>query len=585
MIAGDMRSRLLWTAFAPVLLVTLTLMLAFWSTRMRDAEQAHTVRAQLIANQVAIASEYGVFSGNASSLEAIAAGAGKEADVVSVAIFDAAGQMLALSGKRTYADGAQAQTGAFVAQQRRSGVDVIALPVAAGSLSLDDFFSLDAAKPPDAALGHVVLEVSRAGLAAVERETVLVALVIGLAGFFLGGILALRLLESATRQLQLQKSAAETATLAKSRFLAAASHDLRQPTHALGMFVARLGQLPLDAPAREVVGNMDASVHAMQDLLDGLLDISRLEAGVVQAKPVAAPVEDLFQNLRKSLQPVAHSKGLRLRIRGTGEWYFSDPVLLQSMLMNLATNALRYTEEGTVFISCRVTEGGTRLRLDVSDSGIGIAPAHQQEIFQEFYQVANAGRDRALGMGLGLSIVERTARLLGHTVALRSQPGCGTRFSILVPRARVPDAAQLQAADADLSGSAGADAGALKGIRVLMVEDDALVRQAVQGLLVSWGCVVQDASDLEQALACLDAGPLPELLLSDYRLGGAHNGMEVIAAVRARAGRALPSCLMSGDVDAALMQAAKAAGLTLLHKPVRPAKLRSLLRHLSLPGR
>jgi len=483
----------------------------------------------------------------------------------------------------------QAMGEAYRTQQKARGVDVVVVAVAAGSLSLDDYFTLDAAKRPDLGLGQVVLEVSRARLDARGHETLLVALVIGIAGFVLGGLLALRLLDAATRELRLRRSEAEAATLAKSRFLAAASHDLRQPTHALGMFVARLGQLPLEGPTREVVGNMEASVHAMQDLLDGLLDVTRLEAGAVQAKPVAAPVEGIFQSLHTSLQPLAQSKGLRLRVRASKEWFFSDPVLLQSMLMNLASNALRYTERGTVLIACRVTDGGTRLRFDVSDSGIGIAPEHQQAIFQEFFQVGNAGRDRALGMGLGLNIVERTARLLGHTLTLRSQVGCGTRFSIAVPRGRVPDADALEGdaagVGAGFGSGFGSGGGELAGLRVLLVEDDALVRQSVQALLGSWGCVVQAAAGLNDALMLVESGPAPDLLLSDYRLGDGRNGMEVIVALRDCVGGDVSACLMSGDVNAELMQLARAAGLTLLHKPVRPAKLRSFLRHSALARR
>jgi signal transduction histidine kinase len=586
MMSGGMRSRLLWAALAPVFLVTLALVLAFGSSRIRDANQAHAVRAQLMGHQVAIASEFGVFSGNAAMLNAIATGAAHEADVVSVAVFDAAGQMLASSGRPGYAGLVQAQSADYLAQQKRSDVDVWVFPVLANSLNLDDYFTLDAPKPKETALGQVVLEISRDSLNARGRETLMVALIIGAAGFLLGGMLALRLLDAATRSLRTQTREAESATRAKSRFLAAASHDLRQPTHALGMFVARLGQLPLDEATRDVVSNMDASVHALQDLLDGLLDISRLEAGVVRPVPMAAPMEEIFQNLRKALQPIAQGKGLRLRIRESKEWYFSDPVLLQSMLMNLASNAVRYTPQGTVLVTCRVTEGGTRLRLDVSDSGVGIAAEHQQAIFQEFYQVANSGRDRALGLGLGLSIVERTAKLLGHSVSLRSQPGCGTRFSIVVPRADERDVASRRGREerAALSeGSAGQ--GELIGIQVLMVEDDPLVRQAVQELLVSWGCEVHAVPDLDQAEAYLEKGASPDILLSDYRLGGARTGLQVIEAVRARRGEALPACLMSGDIDAALMQTAKAAGLTLLHKPVRPAKLRSLVRHLALVDR
>lgn len=630
------RFRMLLAALAPVFLVVVSLMAVFWSTRVSDLDEAHIMRAKLIAHQIAMSSEYGLFSGNVASLQAISAGLQNEADVRSIAIFDANGQLLAKTGKSRYGELSEAVGANYIALQKTLGVDVIWESVSSSNVSLDDFFSPRTAARGSSVLGYVVLEVSRERLDTRGRETLLVAVVIGMAGLLLGGLLALRLgegvigpvmrvsrtierigegdlspssealpsdplfdlqirlnqmaqrlawgreeleyrVEAATRELRLKKEEAETATLAKSRFLAAASHDLRQPTHALGMFVARLGQLRLDAETRQVVGSLEASVQSMQDLLDGLLDVSRLDAGAVQVQRVAAPVEDILQGLRKALLPLAEGKGLRLRVRASGEWFLSDPVLLQRMLMNLANNAIRYTERGTVLITCRVIEGGAQLRFDVSDSGIGISPEHQREIFREFYQVGNSGRDRTQGLGLGLNIVERTAKLLGHTVSLRSDLGCGTRFSIRVPRA-LPRA--IPVTSNPLSEPAGF--GELEGMRILIVEDDGFALEALQELLRSWGCVVNAAAGVQQALDFVNAYPAPDLVLTDFRLGEDRNGMDVIAMVRSHARRDIPACLMSGDTDAELIQSAKAAGLTLLHKPVRPAKLRSLLRRLAI---
>jgi two-component system, sensor histidine kinase len=382
--------------------------------------------------------------------------------------------------------------------------------------------------------------------------------------------------ETATRELRLKKEEAEMATLAKSQFLAAASHDLRQPTHALGMFVARLGQLPLDGESRQLVASLEASVQAMQDLLDGLLDISRLDAGAVPVRPGAVPLGEMFLSLRRALLPLAESKGLRLRVRPTPHWALSDPVLLQRMVMNLATNAIRYTDRGTVLLSCRVVDQGRQLRVDVADSGIGISSSDQQHIFKEFYQVGNSGRDRSKGLGLGLNIVERTAHLLGHSVHLRSAIGCGSTFSILMPVA-APN-------DTDLSTTVveSAALGTVEGMRLLVVEDDGFVLEAIRDLLISWGCVVMAAGSVSQALDYISAFPAPDVVLTDFRLGEERNGMDVIAMLRSHAGRDIPACLMSGDTDTDLIQAARDAGLTLLHKPVRPAKLRSFLRRCAL---
>nr|WP_315464701.1 ATP-binding protein [uncultured Rhodoferax sp.] len=630
------RFRIFLAALAPVFVAVLALVVVFWSARMSDLDEAHMTRARLIARQLAMSSEYGLFSGHVATLQAISAGFQKEVDVRSVAVFDSNGQLLAKTGSSRYGELSEAQGARYIAAQKSRGIDVIWEAVSDSNLTMDDFFAPSTVRPASSALGYVVLEVSRERLAERARETMGVAAVIGMAGLLLGGLLALRLaagvigpvmrvsrtiermgegdlspvfdalpsdplfdlqtrlnqmaqrlawgreeleyrIETATRELRLKKEEAETATHAKSRFLAAASHDLRQPTHALGMFVARLGQLPLDAETRRVVGSLEASVQSMQDLLDGLLDVSRLDAGAVQVHRTAAPVEEIFQGLRKALLPLAEGRGLRFRVRISREWFLSDPVLLQRMLVNLAHNAIRYTERGTVLISCRVTEGGEQLRFDVADSGIGISPEHQREIFREFYQVGNSGRDRAQGMGLGLNIVERTAKLLGHTVSLRSQPGCGTRFSIRVPRALPREVPNVSGVFSEPTGF-----DELEGMRILIVEDDGFALEALQELLRSWGCAVNAAAGVQQALDFVNAYPAPDLVLSDFRLGEDRNGMDVIAMVRSHAGREIPACLMSGDTDAALLQSAKAAGLTLLHKPVRPAKLRSLLRRLAI---
>jgi CheY-like chemotaxis protein/two-component sensor histidine kinase len=379
----------------------------------------------------------------------------------------------------------------------------------------------------------------------------------------------------ATLELREKKEEAETATLAKSRFLAAASHDLRQPTHALGMFMARLAQLPHDAETGHLIAHLDASVQAMQDLLDALLDISRLDAHAVQVQRRPFALAHIFDQLHVGLTSTAVEKNLRLRVRPTGVWLLSDPTLLHRIMLNLVANALRYTRDGGVLVACRVASDGKHARVEVWDSGIGIAPEHHQAIFREFYQVGNSERDRSKGLGLGLNIVERTAHLLGHRLQLRSSPGLGTRFSIEVPLAP-PGAAMdmpspLEARTFD----------DLANLVVLVIEDDALAREGLVSLLASWGCVVVVAEDLSTALWHLKSGVVPDVIVSDYRLRDGDNGIDTIRQLRAAAGQPIPACLMSGDTDPNLMQSARDAGLTLLHKPVRPAKLRSLIRRLA----
>ena len=368
---------------------------------------------------------------------------------------------------------------------------------------------------------------------------------------------------------------AEDANRAKSRFLAAASHDLRQPTHALGMFVARLGQLEHNAETSHLIERLDTSVQAMRDLLDALLDISRLDAGAVPVHLQAFALSDVFDQLKTELALVAAEKGLSLRVRACNVWVMSDPVHLHRILLNLLTNALRYTSAGAVLLACRVKQGGRSAWIEVWDSGIGIAPEHQEAIFKEFYQVGNVERDRSKGLGLGLNIVQRTAALLQHKLQMRSRPGVGSRFSFEVPLAptgavverRRPERPQRLVDLANLV--------------VLVIEDDALVRESLVGLIAAWRAVVVAAEGLSAALSYLEAGLVPDLIISDYRLRDGENGIAVLQQLRKRAGRAVPACLISGDTDPALLLAVRQAGLTLLHKPVRPAKLRSLIARLA----
>jgi signal transduction histidine kinase len=634
---GGIRSRMLVAALLPVTLIAVLLAGVFLATRLSELGTAHAQRARSLARQLAVASEYGLFSANITHLQIIANGALREADVRSVAILNAQGYVLASTGKpmrmmRPMQDGQESE-GFNPATQ----TDLLSQPIAASQLKLDDLFEspVTAADAQPKLLGHVLIEFSREALNQREREILWVGLAVTLGGLLLGAFLALRLgrgvilpilrvsyvierigrgelsarvrmrsddplhdlqlglnqmaerLESgrdeleqrvatATQALREKKEEAETATLAKSRFLAAASHDLRQPIHALGMFVARLAQLPHDAQTLHLIGKLDTSVLAMQDLLDGLLDISRLDAQAVPVQVRPFPLADLLEQLGSAWMGSAQDKGLRLHIRSTGVWLMSDPVLLYRILLNLVSNAVRYTHKGSVLVACRPTLDGQHVRIEVWDSGMGIAPEHQQDIFKEFYQVANPERDRSKGLGLGLNIVDRTAQLLGYRLQLHSRLGCGTRFSLRVPL--VSPAAALDRRSTPRVESFDN----LVGLRVLVIEDDALAQEGLMSLLESWEMQVCVADGLSGALWHLKNGFSPDLILSDYRLRDEENGLAVIQHLGTVAGRSIPACLLSGNTDGVLMDAAREAGLTLLHKPVRPAKLRSLIRRMAL---
>lgn len=642
MMAQRIRSRMVLVAVLPVALVVIGIALAFWMGRSRDLEDAHRQRVDLLVRQVALFGGYGLFSGNSASLQNVVDGAKGEPDVVAAHVFDTGGALIVSAGlPPTDSLEAMGQP-SYVAKRKAQDIDTVREAIVAARLPLDDFY-LDGGvnrQGSPAVLGYVVLEVSRHGVIARKTDALVTTTWLGFLGILVGALLAIRLgngvvgpilrvsnmvrrigkgdfavenavpgsdplrelqeslnqmairlawgrdemenrVASVTHALRLKKEQAEDATQAKSRFLASASHDLRQPTHALGMFVARLGQLPMDHQMRHLVTNLDLSVRSLQDLLDGLLDLSRLDAGSIQARSSPMSLAALLESLLPTLEPIAQAKGLRLRIRPTTLWVQSDAVLLQRVVMNLAINALRYTDRGTVLLACRPGFGGRGVRIEVWDSGIGIAQEHQQNIFKEFYQVdvGNALRERAFGLGLGLNIVERTARLLEAQVSLRSATGCGTRFSIALPHRIVALAEQTP-----VSGRIAAAVADLIGVRVLLVEDDRAARLAVCELLESWGCVVSPAGNADEARALLQGGHTPDVIVSDYQLGPGDNGLQAIASLRALAQRDVQACLMSGDTDPQLQTDAKNAGLTLLHKPVRPAKLRSLLRRLAASG-
>ncbi|MCF8168508.1 MAG: hybrid sensor histidine kinase/response regulator, partial [Rhodoferax sp.] len=349
---------------------------------------------------------------------------------------------------------------------------------------------------------------------------------------------------------------------------------LRQPAHALGMFVARLAELPNDPQTRHLVACMGASVRAMQDMLDGFFDISRLDDETTPIKIVACPLEPIFEQLHNSFTRAAEEKGLRLRFRRSSAWVHSEPGLLQRILLNLVSNALRYTPQGSILVACRPTRDGGHVRIEVWDSGIGIAEKHHEDIYNEFFQIGNPERDRAKGLGVGLSIVDRACRQLGHPLTLRSSLGKGTRFSLRVPLA--PD----QVHDWPRVTSLAPTWSDLDGLHILFIEDDTLGREGLAGLLTSWGCQVTVATSANTACYLVRRNPSINLIISDFRLGGDTNGIEAVRQVRAVVGQSIVACLVTGDTDASVKDQAQEAELFFLQKPVRPAKLRSLLRNL-----
>ncbi len=338
------------------------------------------------------------------------------------------------------------------------------------------------------------------------------------------------------------------------------------------MFVARLRQLRHDAETSLLIDNVEKSVQAIQGLLNALLDISRLEAGSMTPELCPYPLAELLQRLAADLSARADERGLSLRLRSTPLWVMSDPELLYRILLNLLANAIEYTHHGGVLVGFR--QRGNCVRIEVWDTGIGIPERHRQEIFREFVQLDNPARDRTKGLGLGLAIVEGTARLLGHPLSLRSRPQRGSCFAIEVPIVAAQSLIRRRRVGRDVWN--GQD---LAGAAVLVIDDDQLSRDAMASLLTSWGCIV-NSSDAVDNLETEQAARHVDIIVCDFRLPGNANGIVLIQRLRQLRGEEIPACLVSGDTDAELIAAAVAANFPLLHKPVRPARFHALVKQL-----
>lgn len=354
----------------------------------------------------------------------------------------------------------------------------------------------------------------------------------------------------------------ERANTAKSRFLAAASHDLRQPIHAQGLFLDVLSRTELTAYQHELLSCARAASEASGEMLNTLLDFSRIEAGVVKPQIQSFLVQPLFNKIENEFASQADAKGLVYRSRETHLAVQSDPVLVELILRNLVSNAIRYTERGGVLVACR--RRGNLAVLEVWDTGIGIEPAHRQEVFHEFHQLGNPERDTRKGLGLGLAISDGLARTLNHCLTLVSTALRGSVFRLALPIA----AAALPVKETVL---ARGDTGTLKA-RILVIDDDEAVRAAMLHLLRNWGCECEAVESIEEALAMARAHP-PDVIVSDYRLREQRTGAEAIAAVRALLGNTLPALLITGDTAPERLREAQASGIPLLHKPVSPSQL------------
>lgn len=368
-----------------------------------------------------------------------------------------------------------------------------------------------------------------------------------------------------------EKLVAERAMVAKSRFLAAASHDLRQPLHALGLFISALRSREKEPGKMRIIEDMSKSADALNSLFNSLLDVSRLDADIIDVNSSHVPADPMFDALRAQFEQQAEEKNIQLRMRAGNHVLYCDRVLLERVLRNLLSNAVQYTPCGSITLHCNDHSDGLKL-IKLEDTGIGIPQDALQDVFSEYYQLNNPARDRQKGLGLGLSIVRRLCSLMDLPLDVQSVEGDGTTFSIVVPsgdaRKVATQVTPLHAVSAHKR-------------NVLVIDDEPQVLQGMQLMLEHWGCEVALADSARAALRLLAlSDSVPDVLISDYRLADLQSGVDAVAAIRECLEFEVPAIIITGDTSPERLRQVRDAGLQLLHKPVRADELYGLIQIL-----
>ncbi|MGN6466135.1 MAG: ATP-binding response regulator [Rhizobiaceae bacterium] len=387
----------------------------------------------------------------------------------------------------------------------------------------------------------------------------------------------LRRLEQSNHELALAKEAAEQANLSKTRFLAAASHDVLQPLNAAHLSISALADLQSSDDGRRLAAQVSSALETMEDVLRTLLDISKLDAGVVRPELSDVELQPLFRSLVSDFSPMAAKKGLQLRFRPTNAVIRTDRTLYRRVLQNIISNAIRYTVKGGVIVGTRHKAG--KIAVVVADTGIGIPQEQYEAVYEEFQRGRNASEaERSSGgLGLGLAIVKRLISALGHDISFTSGLGKGTVFQVSAQPAAaqpVPRARPTRAVEAPRFYG-------LYGVRILLVENDVPVMEAMSSLLERWHCSIRIASSTQESLEQLgDTNWVPDLIIADQHLDHGDLGSITIGEARRYLGRAVPSLIITADPSEALAAATRQSGIELMHKPVKPAELRALMAHL-----
>jgi two-component system, sensor histidine kinase len=377
---------------------------------------------------------------------------------------------------------------------------------------------------------------------------------------------------SLIKQFKEQKEEAERANKAKSKFLAAASHDLRQPLYALGLFTSVLDETIKYPKVKRVVEQINTSVAALTNLFDKLLDISQLDAGLITPKKIDFSLNNVFEKLSSQFSKQAHEKNIKMLWPTHYPAVNSEPDLLERILRNYLSNAIKYTREGQIEVVCQSRSG--QVHIQISDTGIGISEEALEDIYDEFYQVSNPERDRQKGLGLGLSIVKRTADILRHEIHVTSKINEGSTFSIKIPQAQKLDQKKIENID---------KAEPIQSMNklVLIIDDEESIREGLSQILALWGYTMITAVDIDDAMQQIQLNhQIPDVIISDYRLRENKTGVDAIQTIKTKYGPNIPALLITGDVTEDRLVDMKKSEIQVLFKPVSTMKLRSFLRSI-----
>lgn len=386
----------------------------------------------------------------------------------------------------------------------------------------------------------------------------------------------MRRLEKSNVELEREKEVSENANLSKTRFLAAASHDVLQPLNAAQLTVSALADLQTTQKGKDLVGQIERSLETMDELLRTLLDISKLDAGVVVPKLQSVSLREVIDSLVSDFRPEIEKKGLELITSVADVAVHSDRTMLRRILQNLMANAIRYTSEGEIRVSAG--QEGDLVAIEVSDTGCGIAEAEKEQIFEEFQRGANpAGGSNEAGLGLGLAIVRRLVLMLEHGISFTSVPGEGSHFTIKAKPAEVDALAPPRKPVAGRT----LPLGGLSGTKVMLLENEASVTAAMEALLTNWGCEIRNAAASVEAFAQLDKDDwMPDLIIADQQLDSSDLGTEVASEIRRRLESNVPILVATANPTQDVAEEVRKLGAELMQKPVKPAQLRALMYHL-----